>query len=136
MERTSEVIAAGFLLVRPVPRPEWLTAELLPDRILSACDCVCPQFPGAYAISWTSLSAADRASAFDRVGLSTQARREAQEWATDSFEKAFGWPGVFFTLEAAREARARFFASSDLAVVGLGLPVEHAERFLREATPD
>jgi len=113
-----------------------MTKELLPDRILSASACICPQFPGPYAISWSSVEPENRASAFDKIGVPSGARKEAQEWSTRSFEALFGWPGVFFTPEAAQAVRSRFFAGSDLAVVGIGLPAKYRHAFLSEATPD
>src|SRR5262245_9513517 len=130
-----EILAAGFLLTRPVTRPEWATRELLPDRILSASTCICPQFPGSYALSWCSFDNEDRASMFDAVGVPRGLRDEAQEWATRSFDVLFGWTGVFFTLEAARAAHSRFLRQGDVAVLGIGLPARYREEFLREATP-
>jgi len=134
-KETDEILAAGFLLSRPLTRPEWFTGELLPDRMLSASPCICPQFPGEYAISWCSAEPGDRASGFDEIGIPSELRDEALEWATRSFEVLFGWPGVFFTLEAAQAAHSRFFAQGDVAVLGLGLPGRYREEFLIEATP-
>jgi hypothetical protein len=132
---TLDVIAAGFLLVKLVPRPEWLSRELLPDEIVSASNCICPQFPGSYAIRWSSDSDETRASRLDEIGLAPARRDEAMDWATDEFEKAFGWPGVFLTLEAARDALARFLPDSDLVVIGIGLPQQYRERFIGNAMP-
>jgi len=129
------IVGAGFLLVKPVPRPDWLSRDLLPDRIISASSCICPQFPRSYAIRWCRDSDEARTEAFDAIGLVAEKREEAMDWATEEFEKAFGWPGVFLTLGAARKARAQFFADSDLVVIGVGLPEQHCAAFVSHATP-
>jgi hypothetical protein len=42
------ILSAGFLLLKPVPKPGWLSKDLLPEQIVSASTCICPQFPGSY----------------------------------------------------------------------------------------
>ena len=130
-----QTIASGFLLLKPAPRTDWFSQELLPERIISAADCICPQFPGSYVLSWCGDTPEQRAEAFDEIGLAPEHRDAATEWATAAFDEAFGWPGVFFTLEAALEARSRFFPQSDLVVVGLGLPVQYRDAFVTALTP-
>jgi hypothetical protein len=129
------IVSAGFLLVKSVPRPEWLSTDLLPEQIVSASTCICPQFPGSYAISWCRDSTESRSTEFDRIGLTTDAREEAIRWATAEFGESFGWPGVFYTLDAALNARSRFFAKGDLVVIALGLPARYRDTFVSQATP-
>jgi hypothetical protein len=129
------IVSAGFFLVKPVSRPEWLSKDLLPEQIVSASTCICPQFPGSYAISWCSDATESRSSAFDRIGLSPDAREDATRWATSEFEQSFGWPAVFYTLDAALAARSRFFPNGDLVVIALGLPVRYRDTFVSQATP-
>jgi len=131
----SQIIAAGFLLVKPVSRPAWVSSTLMPEYLVSASACICPRFPGSYAISWCGDPPAERATAFDNIGLEPEKREAATKWATDAFETAYGWPAVFFTLDSARDARARFFPNGELVVLGLGLPAQYHETFVREATP-
>ena len=45
---TERIVAAGFLLLKPVSRPEWLSKDLLPEQIVSGSACICAQFPGSY----------------------------------------------------------------------------------------
>lgn len=130
-----DTLSAGFLLVKPVERPAYMDKELLPRRIVSACDCICPCFPGIYAIAWSAESAERRAAAFDQIGVPAAERDAVQRWATESFEEHFGWPGVFFTLDAAREARSRIFSRGDVDILGLGLPAFYRDAFVVGATP-
>jgi len=130
------LISAGFYLLRPSPCPEQGPMNLLPQQIISASDCLCPQFPGAYAIEWTVVSEEQQAAAFDTVSLPPAKRPEAVEWATRNFQKSFGWPGVFYCPEEAIRTRDRFFpGESNIQVVGLGLPDEFVEAFLMDAAP-
>jgi hypothetical protein len=129
-----EFISAGFLLLKPAPRPEWLSTDLLPEQIVSASRCICPQFPGSYVLSWCSDSPETRSAEFDRIGLAVDARQDAAQWATAEFEQSFGWPGVFYTLDAALDARSRFFPNGNLAVVALALPVRYRDAFVSAAT--
>lgn len=131
-----EEVAAGYLLVRPVPRPVYASASLLPDELLSASDCICPRFPDPSAIDWVAAAEEARIEALDAVGLPAERRREARDWATARFGVDFGWPGVFDTAAAAAEVRERFFGpASGLRLLGLGLPRRHLDAFIAEATP-
>jgi len=113
-----------------------MAQALLPDQIVSASECICPQFPDTSAIDWVKVSEEARFEALDAVGLPVERRSDARAWATDAFEVAFGWPGVFFTAIGAIEARRRFFGDeSKLKVIGLGLPRHWVERFMAEASP-
>jgi hypothetical protein len=113
-----------------------VSAQLIPNEVISASDCICPQFPGPYAISWCETPDGDRASLLAAVGVPRELHGRAIEWATSVFGEVYGWPGVFYTAEAAREAKAQFFASAEsVKVIGLGLPEEFAIEFVSEATP-
>jgi hypothetical protein len=130
------LITAGFLLIKPYSRPDWGSERLLPQEIISASDCLCPQFPDSYAIKWTSDSEENKAKGFDSVGLSPNLRAAATEWATENFQKSFGWTGVFYSLQDAQSAKALFFPEdSNMWLIGLGLPTEFAVDFLEYAAP-
>jgi hypothetical protein len=68
--------------------------------------------------------------------MSSEHWADVRSWATGEFDVSFGWPGVFYTVAAALDARRRFFDSvSRLKVIGLGLPRSWLEDFVLEATP-
>jgi hypothetical protein len=109
---------------------------LLPPELLSVCDCVCPKFPDSSAINWVNSSGEERASAFERVGLTPDRWDEARSWATSEFDSSFGWPNVFYSARSALAARERFFGStSPLAAVGIGLSRGTLDAFIAETTP-
>jgi hypothetical protein len=41
----SDFVSAGFLVTREVDRPSYVSAELLPARIVSASGCIAPFVP-------------------------------------------------------------------------------------------
>ena len=130
------MIGAGFLLIKSVRRDEGRSPDLLPDQLLSASSCIGRHFPGTYAISWCQDDAASRAKAFDEIGLTGSLRAEATEWATEQFDKAFGWVAVIYELAEAIAIRDRFFAGDpDIIVAGLGLPEQYVPAFLEDAAP-
>jgi len=134
--RLIDEIASGYLILRRMPRPVYSSSGLLPASVVSVSECICPRFPDTSAIDWVQASEENRSDALCAVGLASQGHAAARAWATDRFGADFGWPGVFYSAEAALEARDRFLPDArDLAVVGLGLPSFWLEEFLENATP-
>ena len=129
------MLSAGFLIVKPAVRPAYVSPQLIPDEVISASDCICPQFPGPYAISWCDTSDEDRASLLSAAGVPEEHHSRAIEWATEAFGESYGWPGVFYTVEAAHAAKMQFLADPSVRVIGLGLAEQLAAGFVREATP-
>lgn len=130
------LIAGGFLLVKAVPRSEWMSGELLPSNICSASDCISPQFPSSSIAGWTQDTQEARHKYFEDIGIPLAREEEIIKWGTDNYEKLFGWPGIFYDLESAKAARASFFNDDKtISVLGLGLPVEFVEAFIEEASP-
>jgi len=41
----AEYVSGGYRLARVSKRAEYMSPQLLPDNILSACDCICDFFP-------------------------------------------------------------------------------------------
>ena len=133
---TERFIATGYLLLREAPRPSSSSQELLPERILSASTCISPQFPGTYSIEWAAGTEAERSAAFDKIGLPVERRQAAVSWATEQFDRAIGWPGVFLQCADALETRDRFFAGVPApSVLGLGLPEGRVDEFIRASSP-
>src|SRR3954447_12624149 len=130
-------VSAGFYVARLSSRAEYMSAELIPDKVLSASNCICEFFPNAWAIEWTSEKLGERLKQASAFGVSAIDLPKVVRWATESFSTAFGWPNAFYTLEAAQEARERFLPhDSEIVIFGLGLHCSDVEGFLRAATPE
>lgn len=129
MER---VVAAGYLLVFPQPRPAWADARWQPAEITSLSEELCPRFPLPQALAWVR-GLQDRRAYFRALGIPEERHAEATEWATAAFETVFGWPGVFYSLAGALAARATF--DLPVRILGAGLPAANAARFVEAAAP-
>jgi hypothetical protein len=131
----NDFVSAGYFLARLSARERWMSAELLPERILSACGCICTFFPDTWALDWSS-SPAERSKGVTAFQISEDRISNVVSWASESFEKAFGWPRVLYSLEAARAARALLEPAVDgVTLFGLGLPTDLAGTFLATAAP-
>lgn len=126
-----EYISGGYYLTRRVPRRGNMRPELMPEQVLSASGCVCDFFPNTWAIEWTTDSVEARSAQAAQFGIDEAQLPGVIEWATAGFGELFGWPNAFYSLDAARAARARFLQGNrDVVLFGLGLQAAHVERFL------
>ena len=131
-----DLIALGYLIVRPMHRDSFFSAELVPELIVSASTCLCRQFPGDYAIDWCSVTDLERAQKLADFGIDPDQQSAARIWATENFDELFGWPGTFYSLGAAIEARTTLIPpATDVRVLGLGVHEAGLEDFLRHAAP-
>jgi hypothetical protein len=130
-------VSGGFYVARLSSRTEYMSPALIPDKVLSASHCICRFFPDAWAIEWTSENVEEKLTKASAFGVSAIDLPTVVTWATESFSTAFGWPNVFYTLEAAQEARERFLPhDSEIVIFGLGLHRSDVEAFLRAAKPE
>ncbi|MCA9615609.1 MAG: hypothetical protein KC586_22790 [Myxococcales bacterium] len=122
-------VAAGYLVSRVIPRPTYSSAALVVDEVWSASQCLAPRL-GEWALAWVDVERAEPAAA---MGVSDLDALVA--WATDAFEaERFGWPDVFRTLDAAREARDRFAPSA--RIFALALREDHVDDFVDDLRAD
>ena len=130
------MFSLGYLLVRAVPRPPYVSAELIPETVVSASVCISPQFPGPNALSWVIASDEERADALASTGLPAARHEEAIVWATAAHGSELGWPSVCRSAAVALVARERFFPNDEaMRVIGLGLPQQFVDDFIAQATP-
>jgi hypothetical protein len=130
-----DFVAAGYFLARVSDRQPWMSAELLPERILSACDCICTFFPDTWAMDWSSSPAQRRKGAL-AFQIPEERMPNVVSWANGSFERVFGWPRVLYSLEDARAARTLLDPAVDGVILfALGLPTDLAGSFLDSAKP-
>jgi hypothetical protein len=63
------VLSAGFLLVKQMPRQPFMSDTLIPLVVVSAAECICPRFPGPYAMDWVTMKPEDRDADFEELGV-------------------------------------------------------------------
>lgn len=135
---TRRFVAGGYFVARYGARDDaWMAAELLPRRLVSACDCLVARAPGTWALAWATHSDAERAAAAEAFGLDAATTAEAIAWTTAAFDRGVvGWPDVFFALDDARAFARRFIpATVDVFVAGIALPDDLAAVLLATAGP-
>jgi hypothetical protein len=130
-------VAGGYFIVRPATRSGSMSADLVPDRIITVSDCIADTAPDTWGIAWTvdpMDSRRDKAAAFGVHGADLDA---LIAWATAAFDSGrVGWPGMFLDLDAALDFRRTFLpAGIETAVVGIALPARLRDRFVEATRP-
>lgn len=132
----SEYVSGGYYLAVRPKRPSYISAELIPETVLSASPCICDFLPGDWTIEWASVNANTRLEEAEKFGIAAFGLPALVAWGTAAFSIAFGWPSAFYRLDDARDARAKLLAKeSDIVIFGLGLHVSDVADFLAVAKP-
>ena len=114
-------LIAGYRLVKPVERPQWMDGSL-PDVILSASGCICDTVPDSWAYDWSGAKWADRAKSAATLGVIGRELRGMAAWCADAFSRGLiVYPEVFKDIRWAREFARRFGVDRNcLCLIGLG----------------
>ena len=116
----NDYLSGGYFLVKSSPRPDWLSADLMPERILSLSDELCPSVHLRWA--W------DAETAHDHFGIGDL---DDPIWHPWDAHPDFEYPNVFLNLETAHQYRQEFQLDiTDLHLLGIGLPGDLLEAFL------
>lgn len=126
-------MGGGYFIARPARRSAYMNAELLPDTIVSATDCLVDLVPNIWSIEWAG-DARDREEAGARFSLQGRGLADFTTWCTQAFDSGeLGWPGVFLDLDLALRTRERFFSGTEgLVVFGIALPADLVPDFIDE----
>lgn len=133
---TEEQRLGGYFLTRNFARPEYVSSELLPARVISMSNCLARFVPDVWSLAWSSVSQGERIRSATSFGVDPALLQDLSTYATAEFDRSWGWPNVLFDLTFAREFAHRFLAGvDDLRLIGLVLPVDLAPAFIDEARP-
>jgi hypothetical protein len=128
--------SAGYFLSRDLVRPDQRSADLLPERLVSASECLASFVPGTWTLTWVHLGEEARQKSALDFGLSPETLPSVMESATASFERDWGWPYVFYTLAGARRFHSSFLSSVPaVRLFGLALPQDLFAAFSEAAEP-
>ena len=119
-------IQAGFFLISTRETP-WHDSELLPPHVVTVSNCIVECFPD------TRLLLAENLPGFDQEELRSRLQLHEDEfpgllawidcaWAAERF----GPPGVFFSLDAAREFCHHFLGKIEAQIRLVGLSLDSA----------
>ena len=137
-EDAGAIVSGGYFLTRAVERPPCMSADLLPERVLSLSSCIADFVPDYWAVAWAGIPQEDRQAEARKVGIPVNLLSDVISWTTAQLEAGeFGWPCVFLSVGAARDFTRRFpTAMPGLRMLGLGLSLDTVDRFLDEARPE
>lgn len=116
----ADYYSGGYFLIR-ASKPDWpqLQTNLLPDKLVSLSECICPRLFVYWG--WTP---GDRQAALD-FGIPESRVDEFTEWCRKPFEADMAYPSMFYSTEAACRFVRRFLPDRDkLYLIGVGLPQE------------
>lgn len=112
----SNYVAGGYFVAKPVPREEWMSAELLPEQLITLSSCRNPSKVEIYW-GWDTDKHREKIS---ELGIPENKLDAFRAWSTSD---NFAYPNVMYTLEAAQEFVTQFLPHSDeYQVFGVGLP--------------
>jgi hypothetical protein len=84
------------MIIRDSERQHWMSADLLPEHLLSASICICPRVPDTWALRWAQTSEEECRNEAQLVGISAEKLDAVSDWATEAFAAGrVGWPFVF-----------------------------------------
>jgi hypothetical protein len=113
-----------------------MSADLIPEVVLSASPCICDFFPAEWAIDWTSARPEERTIRAAAFRIFSADLPRVTSWATGALLEDFGWPGTFYSLDGAQRARATFLLDDLQTVIfGLGLHASALDDFVTAAKP-
>jgi hypothetical protein len=136
ISNVSEFVSAGFLITREVPRPSYVSSELLPDRLISASGCIARFVPDRWCIEWTGDNDDDRIEAAAAFELDSSALARLSEWITPRFGAELRWPNIIVDLDTATTIAHTFLRNLlGVRVLELALHESMTGRFCQEAEP-
>lgn len=129
-------VSAGFLVTRAVARPSYVSAELLPDQLVSASGCIASFIPDTWCIEWTQDTLESRTVEANSFALDSSALVRVIKWTTRRFGKSIRWPNVIMDIDTAKQLMHQFLKNlPDVKVLQLALHESMTELFCREAEP-
>lgn len=120
----------GHMFVRLVNKEPWMCQELLPNRILSASEHLCPHLPASWAFISSDDPDALRRSEAGSFGIAADRLTEVVLWLSDRLEASamIEWPNVFLSLDLARQFAACFLSlDEEWNLIGLSIDPQYAE---------
>lgn len=136
MPALTEFISAGFVITRPVVRPPYASASLLPDLLLSASQCIANFIPDTWCIEWTQDTPESRTENAKAFGLDALGLAKATVWVTSRFGDSIAWPGVLMDIQVAKQFVETFLSHlPDAKVLELALHRSQTDQFCQEAEP-
>lgn len=118
----NKFFAGGYYIISETKRKNYMSEELINDRVITVSNCICEHSIGEWTIRWWSDH--KRINYFkELLSLSSE---KVDEFLDDIEElyniKKFGFPGVFTDLESARFIYKKYLNHLEgFKLIGIGL---------------
>jgi len=119
-------IQAGYFLISTRETP-WHDGQLLPQRVVTASNCIVDCFPDTRLLPPANSPGSDHDELRSRLQLHEDEYSGLLAWIDSVWSaERFGPPGVFFSLDDAREFCHRFLGKIDAQIRLIGLSLDSA----------
>ncbi|WP_394679574.1 hypothetical protein [uncultured Exiguobacterium sp.] len=125
-------LSAGYYLILPTPRKEYMDKAVVHESVLSVSECICTHYPDISILWGDSELKKDRY--MDQLGLSLTTFQLLEQWIEEHRKTGdMLFPQVFSNLNAAQTFVDRFLNHlPDIRIISLGLPEQYKVDFLED----
>lgn len=125
-------LSAGYYLILPTPRKEYMDKAVVHESVLSVSECICTHYPDI-SILWGN-SEVKKDSYMDQLGLSLTTFQLLEQWIEKHRKTGdMLFPQVFSNLNAAQTFVDRFLNHlPDIRIISIGLPEQYKVDFLED----
>ncbi|WP_231925610.1 MULTISPECIES: hypothetical protein [Exiguobacterium] len=125
-------LSAGYYLILPTPRKEYMDKAFVPESVLSVSECICTHYPDISILWGNSEVKKDRY--MEQLGLSLNTFELLEQWIEEHQKTGdMLFPQVFSNLNAAQTFVDRFLNHlPDIRIISIGLPEQYKVDFLED----
>lgn len=125
-------LSAGYYLILPTPRKEYMDKAVVHESVLSVSECICTHYPDISILWGNSEVKKDRY--MEQLGLSLTTFQLLEQWIEEHRKTGdMLFPQVFSNLNAAQTFVDRFLNQlPDIRIISIGLPEQYKVDFLED----
>ena len=133
--RREEFVFGGYLIVRGVEKPDWISDKVRCSPIWAITDCICGFIPCHGLLPGTSLSSEEQREFSHVTGLKAESvaslKSEIEEMLA---QKTMGWPNTFISLESASALYRKYLQRAENhRILGIAFSGEAAKELVADA---
>lgn len=135
MERV--FLSVGFYLIEETERAEYMSKEIVPQKLISLSSCICEKFPDYWAYQGDKNAIKDAERISLKYGIDKEIMTKLAEEIYQKSEKSIGWPNVFYDKETAIEFYRKFFTKiPNVKLIEVGIEEKYSQKLTKEAQND
>lgn len=125
-------LSAGYYLILPTPRKEYMDETVVPESVQSVSECICTHYPDT-SILWGE-SEVKKERYMEQLALSLNTFQLLEQWIEEHRKTGdVLFPQVFSNLDAAQTFVNRFLNHLlDIRIISIGLPEQYKVDFLED----